>query len=66
MNKHIGKVFVNRNKHKRRYRQIGRLIYYYCCVRFLTRVHGEWVYACDVDEKRLVDRCLSIDVSSNE
>ena len=30
---------------KRRYRQIGRLIYYYCCVRYLTRENGRWVKA---------------------
>ena len=28
---------------KRRYRQIGRLLYYYCCVRYLTRKNGRWV-----------------------
>ena len=62
MNKHIGAVAVAHNKHKRRYRQIGRLIYYYCCVKYMTRVYGEWVYTCDVDGIRLVDQCLSIDV----
>ena len=45
MNKHIGKVAVDRNFHKRRYRQIGRLLYYYCCVRYLTRENGQWVKA---------------------
>ena len=53
MNKHIGKVFVNHNKHKRRYRQIGRLIYYYCCVRYMTRVNGAWKlceWVKDVDD----------------
>ena len=33
-----------RSKH-RRYRQIGRLLYYYCCVRYLTRENGRWVKA---------------------
>ena len=33
-----------RSKH-RRYRQIGRLLYYYCCVRYLTRENGRWVTA---------------------
>lgn len=43
MNKHIGKVAVDRNKYKRRYRQIGRLIYLYCCVRYMTKDNGRWV-----------------------
>ena len=30
---------------KRRYRQIGRLLYYYCCVRYLTKENGRWVKA---------------------
>lgn len=36
---------------KRRHRQIGRLIYYYCCVRYLTREskHGRWVKAMSDD-----------------
>ena len=40
---------------KRRWRQIGRLIYYYCCVRYMVREHGRWVEdtvlcpACDGD-----------------
>jgi len=29
--------------HKRRYRQIGRLLYYYCCVRYMTRKNGRLV-----------------------
>ena len=29
----------------RRYRQIGRLLYYYCCVRYMTKEHGRWVKA---------------------
>lgn len=37
MNRHIGKVAVDCNRHKRRYRQIGRLIYYYCCVKHMVR-----------------------------
>ena len=45
MNKHIGKVAVDRNYRKRRYRQIARLIYYYCCVRYLTKENGRWVKA---------------------
>ena len=28
---------------KRRYRQIGRLLYYYCCVRYMNRTDGRWV-----------------------
>lgn len=28
---------------KRRHRQIGRLLYYYCCVRYMVRIKGEWV-----------------------
>lgn len=28
---------------KRRYRQIGRILYYYCCVRYMKRIKGEWV-----------------------
>lgn len=32
-------------KRKRRTRQIARLIYYYCCVRYLTRENGRWVKA---------------------
>ena len=43
MNKHIGKVFVAHNRRKRRYRQIGRLIYYYCCVCYMKRDNGRWV-----------------------
>lgn len=43
MNKHIGKVAVDRNTYKRRYRQIGRLLYYYYCVRYMVRIKGEWV-----------------------
>lgn len=27
----------------RRYRQIARLIYHYCCVRYMKRVDGRWV-----------------------
>ncbi len=27
----------------RRYRQIARLIYHYCCVRYMTREYGRWV-----------------------
>ncbi len=59
MNKHIGKVAVDRNFRKRRYRQIGRLLYYYCCVRYLTRQNGRWVEqtticpVCDGDGKFL-------------
>ena len=30
-------------KRKRRYRQIGRLIYYYCCVRYMKRKNGRWI-----------------------
>ena len=30
---------------KRRHRQIGRLIYIYCCVKYLTRENGRWVKA---------------------
>lgn len=63
MNKHIGKVAIFQNRHKRRYRQIGRLIYYYCCVRYMTRVHGEWVYACDVDGIKLVQNTTSMDIN---
>lgn len=34
-----------RSKH-RRYRQIGRLLYYYCCVRLMERnKDGKWVTA---------------------
>lgn len=41
---HIGKVFVHRNRHKCRTRQIARLIYYYCCVRYMKRnKDGRWV-----------------------
>lgn len=32
----------SRIKH-RRYRQIGRLLYHYCCVKYLTRKDGRWV-----------------------
>ena len=28
---------------KRRYRQIARLLYRYCCVMYMKRVSGEWV-----------------------
>ena len=28
---------------KRRYRQIARLLYRYCCVMYMKRVRGEWV-----------------------
>ena len=38
---------------KRRYRQIGRLIYYYCCVRYMTRQDGRWVDAADEDGIKL-------------
>ena len=27
----------------RRYRQIARLIYLYCCVKYMKRVDGKWV-----------------------
>ncbi len=27
----------------RRYRQIARLIYRYCCVRYMKRINGKWV-----------------------
>ncbi len=27
----------------RRYRQIARLIYHYCCVRYMTKDNGRWV-----------------------
>lgn len=33
------------SKSKRRYRQIGRLLYYYCCVRYMTKENGRWVKA---------------------
>ena len=46
MNKHIGKVAVDRNYRKRRYRQIGRLIHYYCRVRLMEcNKDGRWVTA---------------------
>lgn len=46
MNKHIGKVAVDCNRQKRRYRQIGRLLYYFCCVRLMERnKEGRWVMA---------------------
>lgn len=47
---HIGKVFVHRNKHKRRCRQIARLIYYYCCVRYMVRENGKWVDAFEKEK----------------
>lgn len=28
---------------KRRYRQIARLLYRYCCVMYMKRVNGKWV-----------------------
>ena len=32
--------------YKRRYRQIGRLLHYYCCVRLMERnKDGKWVMA---------------------
>lgn len=31
------------SKSKRRHRQIGRLIYLYCCVRYMTKENGRWV-----------------------
>lgn len=41
------RISTRRNWHngerKRRHRQIGRLLYYYCCVRYLTREKGRWV-----------------------
>ena len=61
MNKHIGKVAVDRNKYKRRYRQIGRLIYLYCCVRYMTKDNGRWVEdtalcpVCDGDGEFIID-----------
>lgn len=30
-------------KRKRRTRQIARLLYYYCCVRYMTKENGRWV-----------------------
>ena len=43
------KEISRRNWHnstkKRRHRQIGRLIYLYCCVRYLTKENGRWVKA---------------------
>lgn len=61
MNKHIGKVAVDRNFRKRRYRQIGRLIYHYCCVRYMTKENGIWVErqldcpVCDGDGEFIID-----------
>ena len=43
---------VKRKTH-RRYRQIGRLIYYYCCVRYMARENGRWVDAVDEDGIKL-------------
>ena len=31
------------SKTKRRYRQIGRLRYRYCCVKFMKWINGRWV-----------------------
>lgn len=32
-----------RRFYKRRHRQIARLIYYFCCVRYMTKENGIWV-----------------------
>ena len=37
--RHTGK---ETGKRKRRYRQIGRLLYYYCCVLYMKRIDGKW------------------------
>ena len=47
--------------YKRRYRQIGRLLYYYCCVRYMNRTDGRWVQTtaecpvCNGDGEFLTD-----------
>ena len=39
-------IFMKQERvYKRRHRQIGRLLYYYCCVRYLTKENGRWVKA---------------------
>lgn len=43
-------------KRKRRTRQIARLLYYYCCVRYLTKENGRWIKAMS-DGKWLGDLC---------
>lgn len=46
---------------KRRTRQIGRLIYHYCCVRCMTKDNGRWVEdtalcpVCDGDGEFIID-----------
>ena len=40
----------NAHKIKRRYRQIARLIYYYCCVRYMKRENGKWVIDAQIHE----------------
>ena len=48
-------------KKHRRYRQIGRLLYHYCCVKYLTRKDGRWVKdtiwcpVCDGDGEFITD-----------
>lgn len=34
---------------KRRYRQIARLLYRYCCVKYMKRVSGKWVVDKNID-----------------
>ena len=41
--KEISRRNWHNNTKKRRHRQIGRLIYLYCCVRYMTKDNGRWV-----------------------
>ena len=34
---------------KRRYRQIARLLYRYCCVMYMKRINGKWVVDENID-----------------
>ena len=34
---------------KRRYRQIARLLYCYCCVKYMKRVNGGWIVDKNID-----------------
>ena len=41
--KEVSRRNWHNSKRKRRHRQIGRLIYHYCCVRYMTKENGRWV-----------------------
>ena len=41
--KEVSRRNWHNSKRKRRHRQIGRLLYHYCCVRYMTKENGRCV-----------------------